>query len=365
MTYRELVQRLRDLQQECRALRESRDELERIQARRLYRFSHHVGRLLSFLARRPTTPARSTVAPAGPSETGGVADFWGQQVWRYRAPEAKPFSWLHHPMVLAYKNRRVSGNPDQEWFAWVKRKFSPEGLARGLSLGCGLGVVERKAIGSGLCRRVDAFDISPEAVRGAIALAGEGGHQGIHYFVADLNQFALLPESYDIAFATMSLHHVSKLEHLLSEVARALKPGGLFVVDEYVGPSRFQFGERQLSYINALLTAFPRRLRQGPAGTEKGLFHGLASEDVAAKDPSEAIRSEEILPTLERDFETLAKADYGGTLLQFLLSDIVGNFDPEREDDRTVMELLLLFEETLNEEGVLPSDFAVIVARKR
>ena len=365
MTYRELMQRLRDLEQECRALRESRDELERIRARRLYRFSHHAGRLLSFLARRPHPPAPPTVAPAGPPGTEGVADFWGHEVRRYRAPEAKPFSWLHHPMVAAYKNRRVTGDPDQEWFSWVKREFAPAGLPRGLSLGCGLGVVERKAIGAGLCRRVDAFDISPEAVRGAAALAREGEYPHTHYFVADLNQFALAPARWDIAFATMSLHHVSNLEDLFSEVARALKPGGLFVVDEYVGPSRFQFGERQLSYINAVLAALPRRLRQGPAGTEKGLFHGLDPEEVAAKDPSEAIRSEEILPTLERDFETLAKADYGGNLLQFLLSDIVGNFDPEREEDRTVMELLLLFEETLNEEGVLPSDFAVVVARKR
>ena len=85
-------------------------------------------------------------------------------------PEAKTFSWLHHPMVLAYKNRRVTGDPDQEWFSWVKREFAPEGLPRGLSLGCGLGVVERKAIGTGLCRLLDAFDISPEAVRGAAAL---------------------------------------------------------------------------------------------------------------------------------------------------------------------------------------------------
>jgi len=358
------VQRLRDLEQECRALRESRDELARIQERRLYRLSHHAGRLLSFLARRPTAPAPPP-ATAAQREAEEVADFWGEEVWRYRAPEGKPFSWLHHPMVLAYKNRRVTGDPGREWLSWVKREFAPEGLERGLSLGCGLGAVERKAIGAGLCRRLDGFDISREAVRGAAALAREGECQGIHYFVADLNRFALVPDSCDIAFATMCLHHVSNLEGLCAEVARALKPGGLFVVDEYVGPSRFHFGERQISYINALLAALPGRLRRGPAGTEKGLFHGLDPQEVAAKDPSEAVRSEEILPALEAHFDVLARADYGGTLLQFLLADIVGNFDPEREEDRTVMELLLLFEETLNEEGVLPSDFAVVVARKR
>jgi len=266
--------------------------------------------------------------------------------------------------VRAYVNRRVSGDSNTYWLSWVKQRFAPAGFAHALSLGCGLGYLERHAAAIGLCNRIDAIDMSEETVRGALSLAREAGLSGLRYFVADLNHPAFAPATYDAVFAMMSLHHVRNLEALFAEIARALKPGGFLVMDEYLGPSQFRWSVAQTNLMNALLSLLPGRYRRTPDGGVKSLLVPPRPEDLATKDPSEAIRSEEIIPLLDRDFVMRAKADYGGTLLQFLLADIVGNFDAEREDDRALLNLVMLFEETLNEGGVLPSDFAIVVAQK-
>jgi hypothetical protein len=80
--------------------------------------------------------------------------------------------------------------------------------------------------------------------------------------------------------------------------------------------------------------------------------------------PSEAVRSAEIVPLIRQRFEIVQQTDFGGTILHMLLSDIVGNFDPESEADVTIVRLLCYLEKTLIAEGVLPSDFTLIVARK-
>ena len=75
--------------------------------------------------------------------------------------------------------------------------------------------------------------------------------------------------------------------------------------------------------------------------------------------------SEEIVAALSRRFEIERRRDYGGSILNPLLAGIVGNFDPAREDDAALLRLLALTERLLLREAALPSDFALLVARKR
>ena len=82
-------------------------------------------------------------------------------------------------------------------------------------------------------------------------------------------------------------------------------------------------------------------------------------------DPSESIRSDEIVPVLEGIFDVVLRADYGGTVLMLLLEHIVHNFDPEDEKDIEVVRLLTRAEEALIRQNVMPSDFTMIAARKR
>jgi SAM-dependent methyltransferase len=236
-----------------------------------------------------------------------------------------------------------------------------------LSLGCGYGIVERVGIQQEIARRFEGYDIAPEAVAVAAQEAEkEGIADRIDYAAADLNAIELEPGRYGAVFAAQTLHHIEALEHLLDQIHHSLTPEGLFVVNEYVGPQRFQFPDEYLQLMDGLLAVLPESHRRSlKDGSVKGKVARPTAEEVYKVDPSESVRSDEIMDLIEERFEIVYRADFGGTLLQFVLSDIAGNFDPADPKDVAMIDLVCLYEKTLVEQGVLPSDFVYLVAKKR
>ena len=84
-----------------------------------------------------------------------------------------------------------------------------------------------------------------------------------------------------------------------------------------------------------------------------------------AVDPSEAIHSADILAALSARFECIEQRPFGGTLLQFLLADIAGNFDPSDGRDVALLRLMTLLETELIRCGAIGSDFVYAVYRRR
>jgi SAM-dependent methyltransferase len=297
-----------------------------------------------------------------------TSELWGRKArekedsdeWQYRF-------WQSHPVTLRHINRLITGDADESWLGFTKRRFAPESLGRGVSLGCGHGWAEREAIELGLCESLDGFDISEEALEVARRQAKEGGlDERLHYGQADLNTLELAPGAYDIAIAAQVLHHIEALEHLLDQLVASLRPGGLLVVNEYIGPARFQWLDKTEELMNRMLDVLPddKRLNRFN-GFVKEQMTRTPAEEIARIDPSESVRSDEIVQLLESRFETLYRADFGGTLLQFLLADIAANFSPDDPKDVALLDLMSLFEEVLIAERVLPSDFAFFVLKSR
>lgn len=308
----------------------------------------------------------------------------------------------------------ASGNDDEDWLAYtLRRRFATRlPLACCYSLGCGHGEIERRLAGLGAFVRCEASDLSPGAIAEAQRAAAAEGLDSIAYEVNDANSLALAHKSYDAIWAHASVHHFDRLEHVFAQVAQALKPGGLFILNEYVGPSRFQFPPAQRQAIQACLDLLPPAYRQLspqvvqtrlsgqgrpgvlPAGLPQRLLNkwrdgdllaaigrrlrllraartGVALEkttanlptarSVIAVDPSEAVRSAEIVPLLRQHFHLLEYKPLGGTILQFLLADIAGNFQRD-ETGAMLLEMLFTIEDALLEVGHLESDFAYIVA---
>ncbi|MGH3079758.1 MAG: class I SAM-dependent methyltransferase [Gaiellaceae bacterium] len=300
--------------------------------------------------------------------TDEVSELWGRKAReKVEDEDWSRFYWQSNPLTLRHINRLLTGDEAEGWLTFTKRRFVPETLERGLSLGCGHGPVERDAMALGICRTFDAFDISEEAVEVARSEAERAGlGDRIEYRRADLNTVELGRDCYDIAFAIQVLHHIDALEHLLDQVAASLRPEGLFVVNEYVGPPRFQLLGKTRDVMNRVLDVVPEEYKTNPRdGSVRGPMERAAPEDIVAVDPSEAIRSDEIPELLRSRFDVLYEADFGGTVLQFLLADIVANFDEADARDVALLDLICLIEELLIAERVLPSDFAYYVLRPR
>jgi SAM-dependent methyltransferase len=308
---------------------------------------------------------------------------------------------------------KASGDPNVEWYECVVRRFLGRSipLERIASLGCGEGILERRLNEMGVFKHCDAFDISPVALERARAEAKARGMSNIAYRTADLNTLTLPCCSYQAVFAESSIHHVQNLEWLFGQIQRALVPGGWLFANEYVGPSRFQFPDAQLRAMNAALQLLPDRYKvslraanpnlaqpRETAGTFllrlwMRLRHGglvgavrrrfsrlfcaaagrriLKGEvrrpdpfQLQISDPSEAVRSQEILELLPNYLRIVEVRPLGGALLHFLLDDIAGNFNPERREDSRLLEMLFEVEDALTEAGILQNDFAVIAAQK-
>lgn len=275
-------------------------------------------------------------------------------------------NWMSNVAVLAYLNERATGDPVREWLnGWARRWFAGEQL-RVLVLGCGEGWLERGIAEWPFVEHIDAVDFAADAVARARQIASERGIAKIAYGVVDLNGAELPKASYDVIVAHAVLHHIENLEHAFAQIDGALRPNGTLIVNEYVGPNRFQFGDDVLRIINELLACLPSRLRRG--AIEPRVYERRERptvEQMIANDPSEAVRAEEVAGFVERHFRVLDRRTMGGTILQHLLYDIAHNFRFDVPRERALIEMLCTIEAALIDEKRIESDFVLLAARKQ
>jgi SAM-dependent methyltransferase len=311
-------------------------------------------------------PSESVTSASAEEEI--TSELWGRAAReKSETDEWTRFYWQSHPLTLRHINRLVTGDESVDWLSFTKRRFFTEAVERGLSLGCGHGTVEREAINLDLCRTFDALDISEEALEVARRDAERAGlGEQIDYRREDLNSVQLAEGAYDIVFAVQVLHHVDALEHLLDEVVDSLRRDGLFVVNEYVGPARFQWLDKTQAVMNRILDLLPEEYKVNPRnGYVKERIERAPADEIARVDPSESIRSDEIRELLRSRFDVRYHADFGGTINQFLLADIAANFRDDDPKDVAILDLISLLEEELVAARVLPSDFAFFVLSPR
>lgn len=275
--------------------------------------------------------------------------------------------WLDSSIVLEeIVLPRVSDHRSKNWLVALCERLGLDGNLRWLSLGCGAAGQEILSAHARLFGAMEAVDLSPVSLQIARDRAGAEGVDCIEFREGDVNRIDLPEARFDVVFMNMSLHHVEKLERLLNQIERTLVPGGWFLIHEYVGPRQFQFPDDQLEIVNRLLASLPERLRRDSTNGEiKGEYVRRPISWWNQADPSEAIRSDRILPEIEKRFDIVDRRDYGGAILHLTLEHIVQNFDPNRSDDVCWIRALGEFEAILQARGVVASDFVLLGARKR
>ena len=186
-----------------------------------------------------------------------------------------------------------------------------------LEVGCGEGNLSIELATKGL--HVHGLDISAERICRGV----EKSKQLLHstawrlpdFEVADLNTKQLQPDRYDVVVAHDALHHILDLEHLLDEIHRALRPGGSFIVYDYVGMS----GVRKVlaAFLYAVLPTYqPYRMKLRLAKrltrfmqSEEGKRHLLArTSDISGNEsPFEEISAASIVRLMEKKFDVIDK----------------------------------------------------------
>jgi SAM-dependent methyltransferase len=344
-----------------------------------------------------------------------VPRFWSER----EPPTESTGGFLYSPITRPYILETAFGRDAVEpyrhsstwaWDILMDRYLAGRRVRQVLSLCCGFGLAERILLPR-LPEVTDccALDIAPGAIAMARRLAADAGITTARYEVADLNVYAWEPDRYDLVIANGSLHHLSNLEDVLAGVRKTLKPGGVFVSCECVGPNYQDHSPRQLELINAAAFLIPpglrartgiswhrhaaifralTRLHTAAARKDQphwpgwkrlvaratravarrpafdfGVVHISPKSHLLRADPSECVRSSDVLPLVRRFFPAAEIRPMGGGLLEFALdARFYERFDESNECHRRDFAMVCDVERHYMATGEIGSDFAIVIA---
>jgi len=235
-----------------------------------------------------------------------------------RKIEAEASYWSEHygnPLSELFRadadlaNRWLTGDSARSWLTDLIGRGPFRDAA---ALGCDDGGYEAAWLRAGGSERLDIYELSSGVIRRVRTGLGDAR---VSFIQTDLN-FARLPSyAYDVIWSSGCLHHIANLEHLLAEVERALRGGGLFAFQDYVGERRRHYAPHRLARINALLAEVPVRFRRG--GME-----AVAPAVVEELSPFCAVRSDDILTVARARFDVVHEGVSGGLFPLFLAVDM-------------------------------------------
>lgn len=248
---------------------------------------------------RPAVPAshggERVIRPTDllyPSRLQAEADFWA------RIDFGGGFFALARPSDRM-TNAAYTGDPERSWLD----DFIARGpFARAAALGCDEGGYEGEWLARGGSQQLDVYELSPTVIRTVRGGLRRQVRRRARFVPMDLSCARLPSAAYDAIWSSGCLHHVADLEHLFAEVERALKPGGLFAIRDYIGERRMRFAPERLARVNAVLRQIPARFRRVEA-VEPPPIQGLS--------PFCGIRADDIVPLAEARFDVVHRASSG------------------------------------------------------
>lgn len=249
--------------------------------------------------------------------------------------------WLI-PEIQQSWNKKISGDSEMIYEDYVFNKYlSDKNNLRMLSLGCGEGLHERNFAKHGCFSQIDAIDFSSQSIANAKKLALENNFE-INYQKGDFKKANYQKNTYDLILFSSSLHHFENVDDTLENYVKPLlSENGILVIFEYVGPNRLQWNKKQLHKSNQLLYKLPKKyktLYNNSSIKRKVYKPGIIR--MLLVDPSEAIDSEAIVPSL-RKFKILEQTNLGWNILHILLKGISHNFLNDEPETKKLIKKLL------------------------
>ncbi len=303
-------------------------------------------------------PAVESPASSDP-DSSRAAEFWNE---RHLDPAGEAHdNFLNHPLIQAYISLRAFGTLVGHLDvvgAEIRSRTQPGD--RIVSVGCGRGDKERALARLVPDRRFLGIDIAADIVATAQRELAAAGVDNLQLRVGDFNHLELERGEFAAVLGLGAIHHVEQLEAFWTACAEGLTRDGVVLAQEFVGPDRFQWTDAQIAAGDrALRDIVPERKRPHHDRIER-----TPVEEMIRLDPSEAVRSSQILATCKAAGFTIdGYAGAGCALLQPVLMNQIAAFDPRDWEDNHVLATLFREEDRLMRAGELGDDFAMFVAR--
>jgi ubiquinone/menaquinone biosynthesis C-methylase UbiE len=133
-----------------------------------------------------------------------------------------------------------------------------------LDVGCGTGRLLRATEAAFPGARLEGVDAAGEMIAQASAAVAAGSRINVRQGMAESLPFA--DASFDLVFSSMTFHHWSDQRAGVAEVARVLKPSGLWLLSDFVATGYMRYVRRLLR-----LRRFPERAVLDPMLAGAGL----------------------------------------------------------------------------------------------
>jgi len=281
--------------------------------------------------------------------------------WDAMYATATRSAWTQNPMVERELYLRMSDQPGF-WLEWLFTQKTPP-VGRLLAVGCGDGGHEIAIARRGFARHVTAFDASPVAISMARAVAEAEGLP-VDFSVRLFDDFIANPgeeSAFDAVLFSGSLHHVLDLEGMLSAVRRVLRPGGLVIINEYVGPLYQLYPQAQVDVVNRVLNRIPPEFKM--SHDEQLVLPTM--DMIIANDPSEGVRAPLIPVLLPLYFSAEYERRAGGGLLHPIFGHLNANkINDGSPESTSLVAMLIALENELTAAGVLGHDFIFSLFRR-
>ena len=292
----------------------------------------------------------------------------GEHVGSQPNVDGDPVDYTQHKFLYRHAVAEpTTGSPDGWIIDAIGAKYLTPAPAQMLSIGCGMAFIEEHIVRSGYAGHVVAYEMSRSAIQAAKArVAGQPYADKLELRSADVLTEDLPTAGFDVVFVQAAIHHFFEIEAMFQLMHRVLKPGGLLIYDEYIGPDHHIYDDHVLAAMNRIDACLAPQFRWDHlAKHAREAVPKPSLEFMMQHDPSEGVHASRILPLTYQYFDVIDRRDYGGSLMRPFFTGILPNFDWNDPKDQTIGRLIVLMERMLVEKGVVPSYQTIMVARPR
>lgn len=206
---------------------------------------------------------------------------------------------------------------------------------------------------------MDCLELNPAMIERGRELARQHGVQNqLNFVECDFNQWKA-EESYNVAIANQSLHHVSNLEGLFEQVASSLKPDGQFLISDMIGRNGHMRWPEALEIVHEFWRELPDSYRYNILlKRQEELYENWD----CSTESFEGIRAQEVLPLLIRYFHFQLFVPFSNVIAPFIDRAFGHHFNAEAEWDRDFIDRVHLRDESEMRAGRLkPTQMVAVV----
>lgn len=181
----------------------------------------------------------------------------------------------------------------------------------------------------------------------------------------DLNFIGLEENKYDIITAFASLHHLTALEEIYTEINSALKPDGILVTVDVITKNGLMMWPETYEIIKRLWSIWPDKFKINHTYFGAPRFTIEYANNDYSQGSFEGIRCQDILPLIPEYFDPIIYVPCHSICRQFLDTQYGPNYDLTDSFDQSMVEFIWNIDCYYIQEHILPPGTMFAVMRKK